>query len=399
MNIEPSNRIKTFLHNLDSKKVVIGFSWWPDSVATYKLISDYYLSQNWDLNNIYLAHYNHNFRSESHIETDFIQSNYKNVLVWKYEWVCFKEKDLRNARHEFFQDCLKNSWSKTLILWHNLNDRIETTMLNKERWCGLNGLINMREIDNKWDYIIIRPLLGYIKNDIIQYCAERNLHYFIDPTNSDESISKRNKVRKIINYYEDSYLRNVYPIYYKNRENEFDKLSSISLEKIGIEDYFWFSAMYRISKNRGESYLHINWDQCIKILKYIKSYHEATKVFIDELCSFINWRNSWYKVVGDRIIHNVYNNTYIYKKDNNYNAWQVLAFWIEYVKIHFQECKKVDRLVNIKKDCYNGKSINKRFINNKIPVFMRSLVPIYDNWNIADELIILLLHRRTYIYL
>jgi len=43
------------------------------------------------------------------------------------------ERDLRIARHAFFKHCMKQAQTKTLILGHNLTDRLETTIMNIQR--------------------------------------------------------------------------------------------------------------------------------------------------------------------------------------------------------------------------------------------------------------------------
>ena len=58
------------------------------------------------------------------------------------------------------------------------------------RGCALKGLIGM-EYESR---SIIRPMLDIPKKDILEYLDEKNIKYFIDKTNFDDSYT-RNKVR------------------------------------------------------------------------------------------------------------------------------------------------------------------------------------------------------------
>ena len=67
------------------------------------------------------------------------------------------------------------------------------------RGSNLEGFIGIKEIsiNNNKNYYIIRPLLPYTKEDLINYNTTNNIKYFIDKTNK-EDICTRNRYRNKI---------------------------------------------------------------------------------------------------------------------------------------------------------------------------------------------------------
>ena len=112
----------------------------------------------------------------------------------------FSETELRKWRHQQYIDLCHTVSSTILFLWHHLDDRIETTILNIKRWCWLDGiysfsLLEEHFIDNS--IRIVRPLISITKEEIIKECNTKTIPYSIDPTNNDINISKRKRLINI----------------------------------------------------------------------------------------------------------------------------------------------------------------------------------------------------------
>lgn len=178
-----------------NKKYLVGCSFGPDSMALVSLLLNNNISFD-------IAFINYHLRDESDYEEKELLKFAKkyNIKVFKKE-VFYKKEDknieswARKIRYDFFKeifDKYKNKYEATLIA-HNLDDLIETYILQKERnsyvtFYGLKTLIY------KDDVCYIRPLLSYRKKDLEIYCIKNNIPFNIDKSNFDNKY-KRNKIR------------------------------------------------------------------------------------------------------------------------------------------------------------------------------------------------------------
>jgi tRNA(Ile)-lysidine synthase len=96
----------------------------------------------------------------------------------------------RELRYRWFEDIRKDSGFDSIAVAHNLNDNIETILINLTRGTGITGLTGMRAATNR----IIRPLLFATRNDIIEYCLQNQVSYREDKSNADTKYT-RNKIR------------------------------------------------------------------------------------------------------------------------------------------------------------------------------------------------------------
>ena len=183
--------------------IVVGVSWWPDSMYLLYQLKTFWEENNYNRNNIHVICCNHNTR-EWLIEEMTQVNSYSSWCTFhtaSYIGSTFSETELRTWRHQQYIDLCHTVWSNLIFLWHHLDDRIETSILNIERWCWIDGiysfsLLEEHFIDN--NIHIVRPLISITKEEIIKECNEENIPYSIDPTNNDVTISKRNKIRKIL---------------------------------------------------------------------------------------------------------------------------------------------------------------------------------------------------------
>lgn len=83
---------------------------------------------------------------------------------------------------------------KFLLIAHQADDLIETYIFQKER-NGLNNFWGIKEISYYNSIIIIRPILGIFKNEIIKYLDDKNFTYFLDSSNTSSKYT-RNRIRK-----------------------------------------------------------------------------------------------------------------------------------------------------------------------------------------------------------
>ena len=99
----------------------------------------------------------------------------------------------RELRYRWFKSISKKYNFKFIATAHQLNDSVETLLINLIRGTGISGLHGIKELDNT----IIRPLLNFDKKEIIKYAKENNLAYREDRSNNDDKYI-RNKIRNKI---------------------------------------------------------------------------------------------------------------------------------------------------------------------------------------------------------
>jgi tRNA(Ile)-lysidine synthase len=100
------------------------------------------------------------------------------------------EMAARELRYDWFETIRTKNRYNSVAVAHNLNDNIETLLLNLIRGTGIAGLGGMKPSANH----IIRPLLFAARRSIEEYCSEYKLIYREDITNADVKF-RRNKIR------------------------------------------------------------------------------------------------------------------------------------------------------------------------------------------------------------
>lgn len=105
------------------------------------------------------------------------------------------EKKARDFRYEFFESLITIEGYDTLITAHQLNDQLEWLLMRLTKGAGTSELIGLEAVSQRENYTLVRPLLNYSKNELLDYLNEHDHPYFIDESNSDEKY-ERNQFRK-----------------------------------------------------------------------------------------------------------------------------------------------------------------------------------------------------------
>jgi len=100
------------------------------------------------------------------------------------------EMAAREIRYEWFAELSVNEAFDYVAVAHNLNDSAETMCLNLLRGTGLRGLGGILPVNGN----IIRPMLGFSREQISKFAIEKNIQFRNDSTN-DESSFSRNRIR------------------------------------------------------------------------------------------------------------------------------------------------------------------------------------------------------------
>ena len=179
--------------NLDKTKTyLLACSYGPDSMALFDmLIKEKVLFE--------VAHVNYHLRNESNDEEASLRAycDEKNIKIHVLDVQEKIESNIearcRLIRYHFFSKLFKENKYEAVLVAHHQDDLIETYLLQKDRKNLVNyfGIAEKTIINNT---PIVRPLLGYTKNDLLSYCDANKIPYSIDQTNLIP-MYKRNKIR------------------------------------------------------------------------------------------------------------------------------------------------------------------------------------------------------------
>ena len=155
--------------------------------------------------NFSVAHCNFSLRGEdSDKDEKFVKSICDklgiNFFVKKFNTkkTAFDEKisiqmAARELRYEWFNDLVNKNKIDNIVTAHHFNDNIETVLFNIARGTGISGLKGIEKKQNR----LIRPLLNFTKNQVLDYANKNKIEFREDLSNEDEKY-KRNKIRKSI---------------------------------------------------------------------------------------------------------------------------------------------------------------------------------------------------------
>ena len=190
-------------------KLVIGVSGGPDSMALLHILLTLQEKEQIPSCTLLVAHVNHMLRKEAEEETAYVEE-----FCRLHEIPCFvkraKVEELvqkakmgteemgRNIRYQFFEEVREKEKAQKIVTAHHANDNAETVLMNILRGSGTAGLKGIEPIrKNEKNVVFIRPLIHCTKEEIYQYCKEKNLQPKIDKSNQ-ENVYNRNKVRNIL---------------------------------------------------------------------------------------------------------------------------------------------------------------------------------------------------------
>lgn len=212
------------------EKVLVGLSGGADSVALLLILKELGFT-------VSACHVNHQLRgTESERDQKFCEElcNRENIrlFVEKIDVITFckenkvgTEEGARLLRYQVLQKYSKGSKIATA---HNVNDRIETTLINLTRGTALRGLCSIPPVRDN----IVRPFIDCTREEIEDYLREKKQDFVTDSTNMSTEYT-RNKIRHIVI----PELLKINPNLYNNYKNTINIISNEDgyLDKISDE--------------------------------------------------------------------------------------------------------------------------------------------------------------------
>lgn len=127
------------------------------------------------------------------------------ALAKKYKLFCHSikaplfdthfEKQARDFRYDFFDSLVTIEGYDNILTAHQLNDQLEWLLMRLTKGAGTSELIGLEPLTQRENYTLMRPLLTYSKNELLDFLKVNSHPYFVDESNSDEKY-ERNKFRK-----------------------------------------------------------------------------------------------------------------------------------------------------------------------------------------------------------
>ncbi|ACN83840.1 tRNA lysidine(34) synthetase TilS [Brachyspira hyodysenteriae] len=321
--------------------------------------------------------------------------------------------EARNDRYNFFEELHNKKIYDYLLIAHNKDDLAETIIYRMIKGAGTNVYKSLRD---KKGYIL-RPILNFYRKDIEKYAKNNNLEHREDVSNKKNYYS-RNKIRNLIipmleeintnaknniirfakRSYEETYIlrKKINKLYKKNIS---EKNTKLNIEKIKNTNELFIKKI--IVKFLAKNNIEITEKRVSEILKVIKSDKPNIKLRLDNF--YLIKEYNFIKTIEKKLDNTKTNNFIRIEKDGIYNFLNkkieiktVLNKNINYkdnmyIKADYPliiRNKKESDFINAYPNG-NKKYLRKIFIDLKIPLYERELIPIITSEN--DDILALYL--------
>lgn len=405
LSLENHDIIFTLLqkHIKSDSKIMICVSWWADSIFLSVLLLSFFKKNKLSDQNIYFLHLNHSTRKNNIKDQKFIEDFFKwyNLSIKKRKNDTKPtENNLRKWRYEEIKKESDKKQIDFILFGHNLTDRIESSFMNILRWCSLQWFKSMQfhEKHHILKKSVLRPLINLSKEEITDICKKNKIPYIRDESNSDPKTSLRNFLRL-----------NIFPQLYilSNKQTKtsnsfiqsFQKIYENLDQEIILQNQFEdiIKSPYRNCKfwyklNTFKSLL--TNETLVQILQSLWIYQNINQKNINEVTSFLKNKDQWFKYFNWTYFFVSHSQIYIIQAPKNFrtktidkkititNLWKHKLWKIE---LDIQENKDIWQTLRFPKkwDKFRNKTRNQYCVNQKIPIFRRSFIPVLEkNWKI-----------------
>ncbi len=186
--------LSTLFDNVFSQQdgLLLAVSGGPDSLALVMLSYAWRLRQEHKIP-LYLATVDHGLREEARAEAEYVGEIAKHlglphaILIWQGDKTSSNlQAKAREARYALLSDHARSLGVKTIITGHHMDDQAETFIMRLLRGSSVRGLSAMRPTRALEDLTLVRPLLGYSKQQLEDVLRQLDVVWCDDPSNESD---------------------------------------------------------------------------------------------------------------------------------------------------------------------------------------------------------------------
>jgi tRNA(Ile)-lysidine synthase len=200
---------RSLLH--PGETVVVGVSGGPDSMALLHLLKHLARDPDWRLT-LHVAHFNHRLRGTAAEEdAAFVQAaaddlslpctiDSRDISALADEEGGSVEEVARRERYAFFERVCIQVGAQVVAVAHHADDQAETVLHRILRGTGIRGLCGIRpsrQLSPTSPVRLIRPLLRWHRQALLDYLDDNGIPYREDETNL-QNVSLRNRIRNVL---------------------------------------------------------------------------------------------------------------------------------------------------------------------------------------------------------
>ncbi|MEZ5814170.1 MAG: tRNA lysidine(34) synthetase TilS [Alphaproteobacteria bacterium] len=176
-------------------KIAVAVSGGPDSMALCRLLGGWAVERGIEVHALTV---DHSLRAESGDEAlrvggwlgGWRQVRHA-VLRWDAPVQSAVQEEARRARYGLMAEYCRAHGIGHLFLAHHADDQAETVLFRLAKGSGLDGLAGMQALQVYDEgLVLVRPLLGFAKDDLTGFCEAEGISYIEDPSNENESFAR-----------------------------------------------------------------------------------------------------------------------------------------------------------------------------------------------------------------
>lgn len=195
------------------RKLLLALSGGPDSMACLYLLLE--LRERYDLE-LAIAHVDHGWRKESQKEADTLKALAEKLNIPFFLRILNPsdlkgnlEEEARSRRLHFFKELCKTQGFEGVVLAHQAGDLAETVLKRILEGAHLPSLSSIEQIKKFQEMTLLRPLLNVSKETILTFLKERQISYFHDLTNQDPRFLRARMRINMFPFLEEQFGKNV----------------------------------------------------------------------------------------------------------------------------------------------------------------------------------------------